>query len=398
MSPRSDIRWKKFVSRYWEREPAFLPALFDPPIANAEELFGAIVRMPSRGRADRLWIAGKPQPRRGDDFKLAPLDAFGPRDSDLSLAGFFERSQSGFKGRPFGINIHHLQLAWPELWFRFRDFMSGLIDETGELPTQEWDIDTFFGTYESTPFGIHRDNASVFAIGVSGRRAYYFWPNEAFVEGDPVLATPDLEKMAPRFDEATRVEIGPGDAVYWPSSHWHVVVSEGEPSAVIQLSAYFGARMSDLIAEQARQLLAKKLGGADFARVFPDSPMPGVLADSQAALLPAELSDALLAFWLKRRSADGFAEIPTPDARTQLNPDVPIRLRNRRSLRWARGSSQQLLVAANGHFVDVEGEADGELVLNQLASGASISSGQQPHSVLSLLETLNQFRVFETAS
>src|SRR5262249_25632560 len=153
----------------------------------------------------------------------------------------------GFGNRSIGINIHHLQRARPDLWFRFRDFVSGLTQLTGELPTQQWDIDTFFGTYAATPFGIHRDNGSVFAMGILGNRTYYAWPEEYFEVGDEALSTPDVAKIRPHLQHAVRMDVGPGDVVYWPSSHWHVVLSDGHPSAVVQLSAYFGVRLSAVV-------------------------------------------------------------------------------------------------------------------------------------------------------
>ncbi len=172
--------WRDFIEQHWEQEPTVWRGLYEPGITTADELFETVVAMPSRSKSDRFWVAKQSPVHDCDGYTLISLDHFGPKSKDGSLDGFFTRVRQGLNARPMGINIHQLQLANSALWFWFRQFIRGLIDGTGELPTQRWELDTFFGTYDVTPFGIHRDNASVFAFGILGQRTYYFWPADAF--------------------------------------------------------------------------------------------------------------------------------------------------------------------------------------------------------------------------
>jgi 50S ribosomal protein L16 3-hydroxylase len=99
--------------------------------------------------------------------------------------------------------------------------------------------DTFFGNYRATPFGIHRDPASVFSFVLQGRRTYCFWPMSHFASDDPDLYRTDPEVLARHLDHAERFEAGPGDLIYWPSNRWHVILADGHPFVAAQVSAYF---------------------------------------------------------------------------------------------------------------------------------------------------------------
>jgi ribosomal protein L16 Arg81 hydroxylase len=167
--------WNDFHTRYWEKHPGIFQNLFETPFITQERLFDAIVGMPSRAPSDRFWASRQVPPRTRDDFQLVPLEQHGPKREDLSLEGFFTRIRQQIGDLPVGLNIHQLEKAQPEIWFQFREFVHELNKITGELPSGRWDIDTFLGTYKTTPLGIHRDNASVFVIGVMGRRTYYTW-------------------------------------------------------------------------------------------------------------------------------------------------------------------------------------------------------------------------------
>jgi len=102
-----------------------------------------------------------------------------------------------------------------------------------------WITDTFFGTYQATPFGIHRDDASVFCYCLHGSRTYYTWHEDYFKPGDEALLTPDINVIKKHIDHAECFDVEPGKLFYWPSNRWHVVFSDERPFVVAQLSAYF---------------------------------------------------------------------------------------------------------------------------------------------------------------
>ena len=53
------------------------------------------------------------------------------------------------------------------------------------------------------------------------------------------MTRPDPEIIARHAPAATRIDLEPGLGAYWPPSNWHVVLSDGNPFAVAQVSAYF---------------------------------------------------------------------------------------------------------------------------------------------------------------
>jgi ribosomal protein L16 Arg81 hydroxylase len=87
--------------------------------------------------------------------------------------------------------------------------------------------------------GIHRDNGGVFSFSLHGTRTYLLWPPDHFVSGHPAVTNPDPAVIAEQAAEATRVVIEPGLGLYWPPGWWHVVLADGNPFVVAQVSAYF---------------------------------------------------------------------------------------------------------------------------------------------------------------
>lgn len=219
---------------YWERRP--VSARFRPrPPSTLDSVFNAAASMPERGGSDRFWMARGDAPKTRGDFAYIDLDLMGPHASDGGFDGFFAR----LADRPFGINIHRLGLA-DSSFLRFaKPFARELTDVPGAATANRWVVDTFFGTYPATPFGIHRDPASVFSFVLRGRRRYCFWQMDAFEPDDAALQKPDMDVINATLPRAEVFEAGPGDMVYWPSNRWHVMLSDGSPFVAAQVSAYF---------------------------------------------------------------------------------------------------------------------------------------------------------------
>jgi len=230
--------WTRFLELYWEKHPCKLAAPDWARFCDMEELFEVFVAAKGSERivSDRFWIARDISPKRKEDFILVDLDLLGPQSSDGDFAGFFSR----MKGRCFGINLHRLG-RWNS---EFRSRLSEPIKRldgggAGTGSVKRWDIDCFLGTYRMTPFGVHQDRASVFSLCLQGQRTYLTWPPDyPWPEED--LFVPDESRLERHLPAAEHFRIGPGELLYWPSNRWHVVCSNGQPSAVVQLSAYFG--------------------------------------------------------------------------------------------------------------------------------------------------------------
>lgn len=231
--PASADFWRRFKADYWEQQPVAM--VVPEPLFEVADIFAAVVAMPSRGPSDRFWLAASEQPKTPEDFRQLSLDVFGPKASDGGFEGFFARM--GENG--YGINIHSLGSGNPSLIPAKESFARNLAAVPGRATPLGWHIDTFFGNYLATPFGIHSDAASVFSFVLQGQRRYYTWPPECFAPGDPALMTPDLDVIAAQVPRAEVFEVGPGECFYWPSNRWHLVGSDGQPFVAAQIFTTF---------------------------------------------------------------------------------------------------------------------------------------------------------------
>lgn len=229
--------WSHFIDAYWEKHPRKLGSPEWARFCSIEELFEVFIaaRNSDRGGADRFWIARRTPPKRKKDFILVDLDLLGPQSADGDFAGFFSRMQ----GRSFGINLHRLGRWNPLLQSRLSEPIKRLNQLHGGGQVKRWDIDCFLGTYRVTPFGVHKDQASVFSLCLQGERTYLTWaPDYSWPKED--LFVPDEARIQKHLDAAEQFTVRPGEIFYWPSNRWHVVHSDERPSVVVQFSAYFG--------------------------------------------------------------------------------------------------------------------------------------------------------------
>lgn len=227
--------WDAVKDKYWQREPfqfAWDPA--DAPF-NSASTFRALTTTVDQDPLDWIQAAVGPDPTGLRDYRLVTFRRYGPQASDQDFDGYFDRLQ----GVPFGFNVHNLGQRNPDLLERTAVFGERLTALPDSPVVRKWELDVFAGTYPATPLGIHRDNAGVFSFSLLGRRTYLLWPPECFTPGHPDLTTPDPEVIARHAHAATRIDVEPGFGVYWPPSRWHVVLSDGNPFVVAQVSAYF---------------------------------------------------------------------------------------------------------------------------------------------------------------
>lgn len=229
--------WDWFMRHHWEQDPVKLRGPEWANFCDISELFDVLTesRGSDRLKSDRFWVARNKQPRCSEDFTLVDLDLFGPQRSDGTLSGFFDR----MAGRCFGINLHRLGYWRPEFRQRLAEPISRLTSARNSGLVKRWDLDCFLGTYRMTPFGVHKDKASVFSWCLHGERTYLTWPPD-YPWPQEDLFVPDESRLKRHLESAERFRVGPGELFYWPSNRWHVVCSDGQPSIVAQFSAYFG--------------------------------------------------------------------------------------------------------------------------------------------------------------
>lgn len=227
--------WDAIIDSHWQRDPLlFRVDDADSPF-DRDAVFAALTASTPRDPLDWIQASADPSPTGLRDYRMVQFRTHGPRASDGDFDGYFDR----LRGTAFGFNMHNLGARNPELLRRTAVFGQRLSDLPGSPVVGRWELDAFVGTYPATPFGIHRDNGGVFSFCLVGRRTYLLWPPDYFRPGHPDLTRPDPEVIARHADAAEAFAVEPGLGIYWPSNRWHVVLSDGNPFAVAQVSAYF---------------------------------------------------------------------------------------------------------------------------------------------------------------
>ncbi len=223
------------VTSYWEQQPFVFTTEPETAPFTADAVFAALVTPGERDRLDWMHLATSKQPARVRDYVPLNVTQLGPRAGDDGWLGFFGRLED----MEFGLNVHDLGRRNPDLAQAAVPFDQHLSHVSGAPVPRKWELDTFAGTYRATPFGIHRDNASVFSFCLMGRRTVMLWEPDFFAPGHPDLTKPDARIIDKYADDAIALRLQPGLGAYWPSGYWHVVLSDGQPFVVAQVSAYY---------------------------------------------------------------------------------------------------------------------------------------------------------------
>ncbi len=81
------------------------------------------------------------------------------------------------KGQRFALVLNGSFLGHDaQLWMRMRNLLHGLL---AQVPTPESLSAIFLGNYESTPFGVHKDDKSNFQFVIEGRKRMHLWMDES---------------------------------------------------------------------------------------------------------------------------------------------------------------------------------------------------------------------------
>lgn len=227
--------WDVVKADFWERRPFVFEVPPQDAPYTAQAVFDAVATDEGRDRLDWMHLAVSPTPSRVRDYVPLSLKQLGPRAEDGDWEGFFAR----LPGKEFGLNVHDLGRRNPDLAPLALLFDEHLTHVPGSPTPRRWELDTFAGTYRATPFGIHRDNASVFSFCLLGHRTVMLWEPDYFTPGQRDLTKPDADIIAKYAPDAIALDLRPGLGAYWPSGYWHVVLSDGNPFVVGQVSAYY---------------------------------------------------------------------------------------------------------------------------------------------------------------
>jgi hypothetical protein len=313
--------WREFATTYYGREPF---ATDDPPP-------GFTI---SRADLFRLLLSATAQRGRGSDAPqvrfhasqrqvIADLGDYLPVAADGSVDGYIARLERQLQGEPYLLVVERAHVSSRKVWQQLAAFLTGLYDATGALPGRV-DAEVFVGRYPHTIPGIHRERSGVFVSMIQGDKDILVWPPDA--AGLPVGSGHYAEAIG----AARRLRCAPGRLVYWPAMHWHVGESPSQATAGLHIAVLEEPlTVRDLLTSAAEL-------GAEVATRMP----PGSLAAPHDLALPPELDpavdsvvaayadreavrDRLVAGWLRRRTALGFAAVP-PARKVVLRPDQAL--------------------------------------------------------------------------
>lgn len=259
--------WRDFVATTWGRRPEVFKGFLGEPPCTPGDLFDVI-----REGARRIRLGAKDVNLRfyGDGHNLQvreDFEAFLPRTEERELDAFEARLRRE-RGAEWGFALNNIHCYSRPIWELARELMHGLFAELG-LPGDKVSVETFFGPYGTTPFGVHRDYLHVFTLPVIGQKVTHVWPYQPMASALG-LSDPDgssLEVVNTPFRANPAVGPAPiqlvadvGDLTYWPPSAWHLAVGNGSLTGTMVIAVSASASTAELI---------RRLGPKPSGRVEP---------------------------------------------------------------------------------------------------------------------------------
>jgi 50S ribosomal protein L16 3-hydroxylase len=346
--------------------PGVIPNLIDRPIASESEIFATLLRECEKARHGKptrlqLFLDGAPQPM---------MKAGQPAADTTNLIVAADQDFDGYEARLRAKGVRTFLLAFtgmhlddPVVWRRSKELLAIPYAALG-MPAASADVDTFVGNNELTNFGTHKDCGTVFSFVTRGSKRMLAWPFEQFAH---LTTTPharhsqiNLEvDYRPHRDLATVLQpSGPGDAMYWPASNWHIAESEPRIHVSINVTMYEDLEVSAFAREYLNidtgipkrfiDYLSFSLDRLQQSAEELPSPLAEALRLDERS--PAEVR-SLKAWWLSRVSAFGFTAITAPLERVELDESATLRTDSLSPIVWTQASDDELLCAANGHVM-----------------------------------------------
>ena len=266
-----------------------------------------------------------------------------------------------------------------QLWTRVRNLLHGLLVK---VPAQESLSAIFLGNYESTPFGVHKDDKSNFQFIIEGPKRMHLWMNESVRDEEDLRFTHQYEKF---LDDAITLEGEPGDIIYWPSSCWHIGECVGGLSVCLTVGfrplapplAYVWNRIVKTVDEGLRALNPAN-GDHDSSDPFEQSTetISRVVKIANESLRELskdrDLEQTLKVLQLNRKSSHGWTEIPLPRPWKTLLDNETVCCDPRFPILWLPAESHQILVSANGQSFTIPADSQVIRLIERLNYGAPL--------------------------
>lgn len=355
--------WTGFAAQSWGKAPV---ALNTVPLATPSEAFQALITMCDAYRA------GEPEPT-SENLRLAvqhrKLEAdvhrHLPSAEDGSGADYAARLERDLHSRTFFIYARDIQVFSPLLWDRARDVLAALFDRIG-IPAGHVELELFFGRYEFTTGGIHRESCSNLHCVLDGHKRMHIWPKDAWTDssamnkGEAYAGYLDATDIGRHIAGATTLDGRSGDILYWPAEAWHVGEAP-ELTLCMNIAIYMEGQPSDLAAGIVSKLVSARLGRDARLISYPMSqsrssggeilpePIEKTLLSLRQMGSDSGLAGAVAAEWLKRKTGFGFEKPPRRAPSRGVPVGATIRGSRKYRVLWMETDDEELVYAANGH-------------------------------------------------
>lgn len=305
-----------------------------------------------------------------------------PESGDGSLEQYVARLAGILGGRRFGVRLEDYTTFDDPTWFRLRDFLRPYFDVIG-IPAKPTNIVLFLGDYARTPFGIHQDFHETFVFVLAGRKRFRTWPGEYFDESRNITGSLTYDAF---LGDATTVEGGPGDVLYWPADHWHV--GEGAAGFAASLSMAVtpgnGFRSPLEFFQRAWSAAGERLGSPGRKSGPALVVAPRALAASargisrsvekarrslEKAVAGSSLEDAVKSEWLDCATSLGIENPPRPLPWRTLKDDEILRGDPLYPVVWLPAGDDRMICSANGHSFTIAAHPGIRKMLGELNTG-----------------------------
>ncbi len=245
-----DPAFRERLVAQWNRGPCVFRNVLRAPMFTDHDFMAALL-----GTA-REYIANpatKVPPGRvylsGEAVKPDQLAPLFPRGSAESLEQYVARIRRAYPTDAVGIVLDNCEKHLPSMRDRLVPALHHLFSQVG-YPARRNHLCVYAGNYRSTPFGIHRDDCHVVMFCGVGRKSMAFWPRPYFDQKRELFVAGKLRAdLKDHIAEATILEIGPLDALYWSADDWHVAVSDTDDfHAALSVGIYHQGSVGELMA------------------------------------------------------------------------------------------------------------------------------------------------------
>jgi 50S ribosomal protein L16 3-hydroxylase len=356
----------RFLDDIFNAKPVVIPNA--PRLASEAEVFDLLASLP-----DHPWPAAERMFRFFDGTRAVD-DPFRclPRAADGSFDGYAQRaSRELCESGEFCLVVNKVCELSPMLWERARRFLVPLFAHVGFAPGPT-NTQLFLSNCRYTPFGVHKDFASVFSTVVRGPKRMLVWPYDALhhlvddADTDLRYEGYELEGLdaASVRDEATLLHGESGDLLYWPATHWHVGAADERRSLSLTFNVSVASTQPRHVFDALTEHMMRR-------GIVPPPAVPTARDARGQVALPAqlkaiegalramidggELAEVLAEGWMEHVSAYGFVERPGP-REVELHPATRLRGDPAFPVLWQHRRDGSIVVCANGRTIYFEAD------------------------------------------